>query len=161
MSTPQTTDTLALNVAERAYEVARAARNAQGAQDLPSWSQVPDLKKLYLTNAARAALDGKEVWDVWSLSCGKEPDDATQVLWKGRPPLLQFLPKLFLHFGRAVSEAANIDHTILSDDGGAEPTIDEVIEEHGIESEKVGEAITKANEEVKAKAKAKPRAAKK
>ena len=85
MSKVHTTDKLALHVAEQACEVVRTARNAQGAQDLPSWDQVPDLKQLYLTNAARASLDGSEVWDVWSLSCGEKPDDATQVLWKSRP----------------------------------------------------------------------------
>ena len=104
-----TTDKLALLVAEQAYEVVRTARNAQGAQDLPSWDQVPDLKQLYLTNAARASLDGSDVWDVWSLSCGTEPEDATQLLWKSRPPLLQLLPKTFVCFGRAVVFAGNVD----------------------------------------------------
>ncbi len=104
-----TTDKLALLVAEQAYEIVKTARNAQGAQDLPSWHQIPDLKQLYLTNAARAALDGSEVWNVWSLSCGTEPDDATEVLWKSRPPMLQLLPKTFVSFGRAVVFAGNVD----------------------------------------------------
>lgn len=109
MSTVNTTDKLALFVAEQAYEVVKTIRESQGSQDLPSWSQVPDLKQLYLTNAARASLDGSEVWDVWSLSCGTEPDDATQLLWKSRPPLLQLLPKTFVSFGRSVTFARNID----------------------------------------------------
>ena len=123
MSKVHTTDKLALHVAEQAYEVVRTARNAQGAQDLPSWDQVPDLKQLYLTNAARASLDGSEVWDVWSLSCGEKPDDATQVLWKSRRGLLQLLPKTFVSFGRAVVFAGNVDV------GGEEVPTEEVDEE--------------------------------
>ena len=139
MSKVHTTDKLALHVAEQAYEVVRTARNAQGAQDLPSWDQVPDLKQLYLTNAARASLDGSEVWDVWSLSCGEKPDDATQVLWKSRPPLLQLLPKTFVSFGRAVVFAGNVDV------GGEEVPTEEVDEE--VPTEEVDEEVVDLEED--------------
>ena len=144
MSNLPTTDQLALFVAEQAYGVVRAARIAQGAQDLPSWDQVPDLKQIYLTNSARAALDGAEVWDVWSLSCGSEPDDATQTLWKTRPPLLRLLPATFVNFGRAVALARNLDTDILSD--VAEPSVEELVEEHGLGDERISEALTELNE---------------
>tara|TARA_R110000851_G_scaffold126371_5_gene257752 strand:+ start:9313 stop:9750 length:438 start_codon:yes stop_codon:yes gene_type:complete len=139
MSKVHTTDKLALHVAEQAYEVVRTARNAQGAQDLPSWDQVPDLKQLYLTNAARASLDGSEVWDVWSLSCGEKPDDATQVLWKSRRGLLQLLPKTFVSFGRAVVFAGNVDV------GGEEVPTEEVDEE--VPTEEVDEEVVDLEED--------------
>ena len=139
MSFIRSGDHRALHVAEQAYEVVRTARNAQGAQDLPSWDQVPDLKQLYLTNAARASLDGSEVWDVWSLSCGEKPDDATQVLWKSRRGLLQLLPKTFVSFGRAVVFAGNVDV------GGEEVPTEEVDEE--VPTEEVDEEVVDLEED--------------
>lgn len=135
MSKVNTTDKLALFVAEQAYEVVRTIRESQGAQDLPSWGQVPDLKQLYLANAARASLEGSEVWDVWSLSCGTEPDDATQLLWKSRPPLLQLLPKTFVGFGRSVAYARGIDEV------GLEVTDEQVEQVPEVEEEVVNEEV--------------------
>jgi hypothetical protein len=146
MSKVHTTDKLALLVAEQAYEIVKTTRNAQGAQDLPSWQQVPDLKQLYLTNAARAALDGSEVWDVWSLSCGTEPDDATQLLWKSRPPMLQLLPKTFVSFGRAVVFARNVDVEDLEVVDEEVPT-EEVEEE--VPTEEVEEEVDDLEEDPK------------
>lgn len=104
MSKPvTTTDTVAAQVAEQAYQIVRVCRLSDGASDLPEWAQIPGIKQAFLTNAARAALDGKEVWEVWAFSCGEEPTEATATLWRQKPPVLQLLPKVYEGFGKAVA----------------------------------------------------------
>ena len=127
-NTLPTSDTFAVVLAEKAYSIAKTAREAQGASDLPTWSQVPDVKKIALTNAARAAYDGADVWDVWAISCGAEPDDATAVLWRQKPQVLKLLPEIFWAFGQSLRalnglpQAPAVDTTtdILDDDGPAQ-----------------------------------------
>lgn len=97
-----TIDTTALLVAEQAYNAARAARDASGHKDLPEWKEVGDGKKIALSNAARAAIDGRPVWDVWSLSVGETPSDATQVLWRQKAAPLQLIPRVFAAVGDAI-----------------------------------------------------------
>lgn len=104
MSKPVTTkDAVAAQVAEQAYQIVRVCRLSDGATDLPEWSQIPGPKKTFLTTAARAALEGQEVWDVWALSCGEEPTEATATLWRQKPAVLQLLPKVYEGFGKAVA----------------------------------------------------------
>jgi hypothetical protein len=104
MSKPVTTaDPVAAQVAEQAYQIVRICRESEGATNLPEWSQIPGVKQTFLTNAARGALEGKEVWDVWALSCGEEPTEATAPLWRQKPSVLQLLPKVYESLGKAVA----------------------------------------------------------
>ena len=156
-NTPTPADTTAITVAEQAYEIVRIARIAQGAQDLPTWADVSAQKKIALTDAARAALDGRDVWDVWCLSCGEQPNDATQVLWRQRPPLLQLLPRAYTAFGRAVAsllpEVSTPVTDILNDEipnltedePSIEEVVEEVVEEVGLGDEKVSGTPAKGN----------------
>jgi hypothetical protein len=104
MSKPVSTDDqVAPLVAEQAYHIVRVCRLSDGATDLPEWDQIPEPKKSFLTKAARAALGGAEVWEVWAHSCGEAPTDATAMLWRQKPPVLQLLPKVYEGFGKAVA----------------------------------------------------------
>ena len=96
-------DKLASLVAAQAYNIVRISRVSDGATELPEWGSIPELKKSFLIRAARAALDGSEVWDVWAYSCGEEPTDATAMLWRQKPAVLQLLPKVYESFGKAVA----------------------------------------------------------
>ena len=104
MSKPvPTDDALAVLVAKQSYGIVKTSRQSDGATDLPEWEHIPGLKQTYLTNAARAALNGSEVWDIWAISCGETPNDATPVLWRQKPDALQLLPRVYEAFGKAVS----------------------------------------------------------
>lgn len=104
MPTQQITDdNVAFLVAEKAYNVARTALETQGSTGLLEWVHIPATKKLMLTNAARAAINGQPVWDVWAISCGSVPDDATHVLWRSKERLLKLLPTVFHEVGAAIA----------------------------------------------------------
>lgn len=153
-------DPTALRVAAHAYNVARACREAQGANDLPEWNHIPDLKKTYLSNAARCGLNGGAVWDVWAYSVGATPDGATTALWREKEPILQLLPKVFHAVTHAVatadaeglepgelpsSEPDILDDTtpMFKEEEGPPP---EELEEPGLDSEESSEETSNANE---------------
>ena len=153
-------DPTALNVAVHAYNVARACREAQGANDLPEWNHVPDLKKTYFSNAARCGLNGGAVWNVWAYSVGATPDDATTTLWREKEPILQLLPKVFHAVAHAVvtanaegiepgelpsGEPDLLDDTtpLFEEEEGSAP---EELEEPGLDSEESSEETSIVNE---------------
>lgn len=89
--------------AKAAYGIVKAAREAQGADDLPEWDQVPPEKQIALENAIEAAVKGEPVHVVWAHSVGAKIGPNTENLWSERPPILQFLPKVYFAFGQALA----------------------------------------------------------
>ena len=156
-------DETALKVAAHAYSVARACREAQGASDLPEWNHIPDLKKTYLSNAARCGLNGGAVWEVWSYSVGATPDEATPTLWREKEPVLRLIPTVFHAVTQAVATMVTagiepgelpssdpnqlnlFDDTtpLLEDEEGLAP---EELEEPGPDSEELSEETSTAND---------------
>ncbi len=164
MSNTIAQDETALKVAAHAYSVARACREAQGKSDLPEWNHVPDIKKTYLSNAARCGLNGGTVWEVWAYSVGATPDDATSTLWREKEPALRLIPTVFHAVTQAVATMVTegiepgelpssdpnqlnlFDDTtpLLEDEEGSAP---EELEELGTDSEESSEETSTANDE--------------
>lgn len=94
----------AAQVASRSYAVVRELHSAQGDDALPPWDSVPFEKRASLVAAAGAALRGEPVCNVWSYSCGKDPDQFSETLYKQRPAQLRLLPQIISAVGGAVSE---------------------------------------------------------
>lgn len=160
-----------LNLAIHAYTFARLVRLSQGASDLPEWDLIPSHKQLHFTNAAKAALRGAPVWDVWALSVGEVPNDAHSTLWRQKQPVYQLIPSAIHAFGEAIrglvpspvpapesvppleDTGSDLPPEIEEDpeDPDAEygpvdtTAVEEAVEEHGLGSEEVAEALTEAN----------------